>query len=39
LSRLYTLQTKIYGLLQVIYNEKGSKDRGVVGDLKKAQLI
>ncbi|KAK2356375.1 ATP-dependent Clp protease proteolytic subunit 2, mitochondrial [Trifolium repens] len=29
-----------YGIIdKVIYNEKGSKDRGVVGDLKKAQLI
>ncbi|MCH80859.1 ATP-dependent Clp protease proteolytic subunit-related protein chloroplastic-like, partial [Trifolium medium] len=29
-----------YGIIdKVIYNEKGSKDRGVVSDLKKAQLI
>ena len=25
--------------LQVVYNERGSQDRGVVSDLKKAQLI
>ncbi|GAU28502.1 hypothetical protein TSUD_156590 [Trifolium subterraneum] len=29
-----------YGIIdKVIYNEKGAKDRGVVSDLKKAQLI
>lgn len=29
-----------YGIIdKVLYNEKGSKDRGVVSDLKKAQLI
>jgi hypothetical protein len=25
--------------VQVVYNERGSQDRGVVSDLKKAQLI
>lgn len=26
-------------ILQVLYNERGAEDRGVVSDLKKAQLI
>jgi len=29
-----------YGIIdKVVYNERGSQDRGVVSDLKKAQLI
>lgn len=36
---LFALKIKITVLLQVIYNDRGSEDRGVVSDLKKARLI